>query len=535
MDLRQEGPSGGGDGSGRPGIVAAAVALASGAYAAVLLVLQPGYQPGADSHYHFEIAGEIARGHLVPDVARGLPFTVLRDMPVDHYWGYHCLLAPFALMADRELGMKLATAVLFGAVFASAYLFLRARGVAYAWAWALLPACFSTQDWRYLQLRGGQLVVPLVFAMAQVAFFEERPSRRRAWLVGIAYLALLSYHGGVVLLPLHVGGVAALWLLRPSELARGQIFEPLLTALGLALGLTLNPYFDARASTWRFFAFHVGQMGRDAAHLYDDQDLAEFHGFPARLLLAHPEWLLLLSAVLVAVALVARDALARGTRRPVRRDAIVLAGMALAGVVLTSQAMRTREYSVPLGFSLLAVLAPRSPHASAARTSAARRRPTRTSARVSGVLVGALLAAFGLHAAQTLPLIALHLPTRQYAGARAVLEANGERPILNIAEADYGMLRWEYDRVVGVQGLSRYFIYPYKGLFHDVWELHDHADTSPETMAILRRFRERGVRLVAVHRTHAMARFAEAHPEALRLKFRSPINGAAIYELIETP
>jgi hypothetical protein len=450
-------------------------------------------------------------------VARSLPFTVLRDMPVDHYWGYHLLLAPFALVRDAELGMKLATVVLFASIFVSLYLFLRARGVLYAWAWALLPACFSTQDWRYLQLRGGQLVLPLLFALIEVAFFEVRPRRRRALLLVISYVALVSYHGGLILLPLHVAGVAALYVLRRSDLAPGQVFEPGITALGMALGLTVNPYFDARASTWRFFAFHVREMGRDSAHLYDDQDLAEFHGFPLRALLQHPEWLILLVGVAVAIAFVVWRARSSDGRAPIGRDAIVLAGMALAGVVFTAQAMRTREYSVPLAFALFAVLAPRS----------------RRTSRVASELVAALLLVIlGLHGAATLPLIATHLPTHEYSGARPILEANGDRPILNIAEADYGMLRWEFDRVVCVHALSRYFIYPYKELFHDVWELHDRADTSPETGAILRRFWDRGVRLVAMHGTHRMSRFADEHPEAMRLVFRSPVNGASIYELV---
>lgn len=145
-----------------------------------------------------------------------------------------------------------------------------------------------------------------------------------------------------------------------------------------------------------------------------------------------------------------------------------------------------------------------------------------------GLLVAVTLE---LHGADTLPLIATHLPTHQYDGTRALLEANGDRPILNIAEADYCMLLWQYERVVCVQALSRYFIYPYKQLYDDVWTLHDHADTSPETVAILRRFRDRGVRLVAVHWTNAMRRFADAHPEMLTLVFRSKINSASIYAL----
>src|SRR5580700_5189564 len=109
------------------------VALVTGAYAAAILAGWRGYQPSADSLYHFSVAREMAHGTLVPDVARGLPFTVLRDMPVDHYWGYHLLLAPFALATDPELGMKVATVTLFALVCVATYLFLNARGVTYAW------------------------------------------------------------------------------------------------------------------------------------------------------------------------------------------------------------------------------------------------------------------------------------------------------------------------------------------------------------------------------------------------------------------
>ena len=98
-------------------------------------------------------------------------------------------------------------------------------------------------------------------------------------------------------------------------------------------------------------------------------------------------------------------------------------------------------------------------------------------------MVAALLLApmLWLHGRTTVPLIKTHLPTHEYR-ERARLEVNGDHPILNVAEADYGMLRWEYDGVVGVQALSRYFIYPYPALFHDVWQLHHRADTSEETV-----------------------------------------------------
>ena len=482
-------------------------------YASVLLVLAKGHQPGADSHYHYMMGRAISRGEIVPDVARALPLTVLHDMPVDHYWGYHVLLAPFAwigALTTQEIGMKVATVALFALVFVAIDAFLRARGVRFSWAWSLACACFSTQDWRYLQLRGGQWMVPILFLLVHVAFFAEMRARtRRVALVAIAYVAMLSYHGAVVLLPFHAAGVVALAIARRED--RARLVDPIFVALGLALGLTLNPYMDARASTWRFFALHVGDMGRDTAHLYDDQDVAEFHGFPFRVTLENPEWLVLLVGALAAIAFVAW----RAFKKNAERDAIILAAMTAMGIALTAQAMRTREYSVPMAIALFAVLAPRG-----------------AAAPIANAVVAALTAlTMVVHGRGTVPLIMTHLPTHQYDGARPLLEANGDHPILNIAEADYCMLLWQWDRVVCVQALSRYFIYPYASLFHDVWTLHDHADTSPETTAILRRFWDRGVRLVAVHRTNVMYRYAERHPAELVPVFRSPVNGATIYAL----
>jgi hypothetical protein len=491
--------------------------VAAAVYAAWILVSSAGYQASADCHCHFSAAREIAGGDLVPDPAHGLPLTLLRELPVDHYWGYHLLLAPFAALPSPLFGMKVATVVLFGGVLAAIAALLYARSVPYASAWALATAVLWLQDWRYLQLRGGQLVVPLMLAMVHVAFFEGRTALRRAMLVGIAFVAMLSYHGGIVLLPLHVAGAAALALFVPTSFPRARLVEPLLTAAGLALGLTLNPYMSASAATWRFAAYHIRAMGSDAAHLYDDQPIAEFHGFPLAVLASHVDWLVLTLAVVVA-ALVVLTRAARNKDMSV--DEVLFAALALASIVMTARAMRVREYSAPLGIALLAVLSRRLRVSAAAWLQAE-----------AGVVIMILSAALASRASFTASALRTHLPTGEFDGAERILATNGDRPILNVAEADYCMLRWQRPDVACVQGLSRYFLLPEKELFHDVWEIHDRADRSLETWAILRRFRDRGVHLVATHRTHAMARFAEANPDALHLVFRSRANGASLWSI----
>jgi len=126
-----------------------------------VLTQAAGYQPSADSHYHFTAARYLLRHGPWPSPATGLPFTVFAQLPVDHYWGLHVLLTPFAAISDYSLGLKLAAAVGFSIVFAALAAFFARRQVSHPIAWALLCGLFSNQDWRYLQLRGAQLLLVL--------------------------------------------------------------------------------------------------------------------------------------------------------------------------------------------------------------------------------------------------------------------------------------------------------------------------------------------------------------------------------------
>lgn len=495
------------------------VLVVSFSYGLGQLLSRWGYGASQDGYYHFSVAERIFQGDLFPEVGKDLPWTLLADLPVDHYYGYHALIAPFAAVPDRRLGMALASATLFSGVFIALFSFLRARGVAAAWVWALLPGIFSNQDWRYLMLRGGHWLVALSFVYLHLAFFVESPRVRRVGLVLVAYVGMLSYQGALVLLVAHLGGLASLWFLCPGALRPKQLRDPLWALLGFALGLTLNPYMDAIAATWKFAAYHIGYMNSDPENLY--RGLSEFGPIPLDLLWQNPDFIVLPLLVLI---LMGNQVMLRRQGRPVDTAVAVMAGVAMAGMLITGRAIRMREYAVPWMFTFMALCAPRS--------------LLLTSwARAAHVLGGGLvLLALWVKWPQTQHQLGQTLPIGQYEGSRPILEAFAGHPVLNIAEGDYTTLRWEYPDVVCVQGLSRYFLTTNRPIFDDVWALRDSPNPRAR-MEILARFYDRGVRLLAVQHRNLVFQFAEQHPAALRPVYRSQfvgdvaITGSSMYEL----
>ena len=195
----------------------------------------------------------------------------------------------------------------------------------------------------------------------------------------------------------------------------------------------------------------------------------------------------------------------------------MLGALALLGVLMVAQAMRMREYAVPLALAFLAVVWGKSP-------------VTRAWVRPLPMLLVAL--ALVAKIPSTVALVRHHLPTDLYRGARPLLLDNANHPVLNLAEADFGMLRIEYTDVVCAHALSRYFLLPNRPVYDDLWYLYRSAGASEaDTERALRRFHARGVRLVASHGNRLLDQWAQNHPAWLQIVFRSEVSTARLYRL----
>ena len=487
------------------------------AYALSVLLAVKGEMPSADSNYHYLTAREIWQGStLFPDPGKSFPLTLLNVLKVDHYYGYHLLISPAGAFASPELGMKVTSAGLFALLLTTMYAVLRAQRVLYAPAWTFLSIAFSSQDWRYLQLRGGQLMAGLCLVFVHVAFFTEAAKKRRWLIFVVTYCAMLSYHGAVILLPFHIAGLVALLLTSKTPADRARWFEPAITALGLFAGLLVNPYMNLRFATFRFAALHIFHMGTDSAKLFAGRENVEFNPFPISHLWLEYGWGILFLVLLAGLGLVASRLV---TKKPVAREVIVFAALTALSIVLTARAVRMREYGVPIAFVFLAVLL----------------RPKDIRVALLRSLGGALLivVSASLYAQwhRTRDLMLREKPLNFYEGAAPVIEASHGAPILNLTQSDAMSLTWELPSARVAQALSPYFIYLHdRGLYEDIKRLRLGGTTASTTEA-LARFQQRGVRLVAVSQHKHMTAFAAEHPDLLRLAYEHPIHHTRIYDL----
>jgi hypothetical protein len=153
---------------------------------------------------------------------------------VDHHFLYHVLLIPFTYGDLRE-GAKWASVIFPACTFLAGWLLLRGQRIPYAALWSLGFLVISEAFLYRMSMPRAQALSLLVLLLA----LHITLIRQYRWLLPIAFLYVWFYNAFPLILLLVGVYVAVRWLLE-----RQLDLTPLgYTALGLGLGLLINPYF----------------------------------------------------------------------------------------------------------------------------------------------------------------------------------------------------------------------------------------------------------------------------------------------------
>src|SRR5262249_41435167 len=192
-----------------------------------------------DGYYHIKWARllweNIRAGHFPPPFP-WLPLTTLNAHDyVDHHLLYHIMLIPFAWFRDMQTGAKI-SAILFAslAVFSCYWLIVRYE-IRYRLIWVLALLASSAPFLYRLNMTKAPPFAIIFLVIGTWLMFE-----RKHWpLLPLAFVFTLTYDMFVLLILAAVIWTAVIvWTEERFE------WRPLaLIALGVALGLVINPYF----------------------------------------------------------------------------------------------------------------------------------------------------------------------------------------------------------------------------------------------------------------------------------------------------
>ncbi|MCL4302876.1 MAG: hypothetical protein KJ077_44720 [Anaerolineae bacterium] len=187
-----------------------------------------------DGYYHIKLAQLMREEGLRPNFP-WLPLSVLNASDfVDHHFLYHVLLIPFTFGDLRE-GAKWASVIFPAFAFLAGWLLLRGQRVPYA-ALGSLGFFIVSEAFLYrMSMPRAQAVSLMVLLLA----LHVTLTQRYRWLLPLAFLYVWFYNAFPLILMVVGVYVAARWLLE-----RQLVLAPLVyAALGLGLGLIINPYF----------------------------------------------------------------------------------------------------------------------------------------------------------------------------------------------------------------------------------------------------------------------------------------------------
>jgi hypothetical protein len=296
-----------------------------------LILLSTSSIPGGDDSYrHLKMASRLATE----------PSAVFRDpwllpyawpKPVDAWFGYHLLLAPFTVVLPVILATKLFTSLIYTSLAYVSILLLRQLDVEYPILWAMLIVAGSGTALYRATLSRPFLLCNLMVLLA--LYFTLRGKPIAVGLISALHAASYSIFVFVGLAP------AMAFLLRRD---RRSLRTFLASGAGMAIGLLSNPYFPENVRFDVICLALVNIARRAHVQLGIELEPITFWWFAA-------------SAPVMVVWILALFRFVK--RRPaLRSEAWLLFALSLVTLAASIQVSRTMDLFVPMAVSFAAVM-----------------------------------------------------------------------------------------------------------------------------------------------------------------------------------
>jgi hypothetical protein len=425
-----------------------------------------------DGYYHMKMGLLMRQQGLAPDFV-WLPLSILSpERFYNHHMLFQAYLGLFAGDGSAEalvLGAKLASVLMPALAFTAIWWLLRGQRVPWAALWAVgLCAISEAFLYRMSQPR-AQSAALLVLALALHLLLQ----RRYLGLLPLGFLFVWLYNAFPLLLVL-AAIYAAAALLTERELAWRAVLYP---ALGVALGLIVNPYFPQNLG---FIVSHILPKVSDATATAVGNEW-----YPYR-----TETLLENSGGALGLWLAGVLAIGWRGRRFSRAQLTAFGASVLFGYMLF-QSRRFVEYFPPFALIFAALAA--GPLLDDWRSAAARLRPSLARAVHVALPLGMALALAAL-LARTLPdaraLMAASRPATTFAGAATWLREHSPRGsmVFQTDWDDFPRLFFYNSNNVYTAGLDPTYLQLYDQELYELWVAITRGEVERPSDPIVARF-----------------------------------------------
>jgi hypothetical protein len=190
--------------------------------------------PDNDGYYHIKMAYLMRTEGLKPDFP-WLPLTILNPREFyNHHFLFHVALIPFTL-GDLRLGAKWASVIFPSLAFLAVWFLLKRQRIPYAWLWSFGLLAVSEAFIYRMSIPRAQSLSLLVLVLGLDWLLAGKHMR----LIPLGFIYVWLYNAFPLLLGLAGIYTVAVWLSEGRLVLRPLFY----TAIGLALGLLINPYF----------------------------------------------------------------------------------------------------------------------------------------------------------------------------------------------------------------------------------------------------------------------------------------------------